>query len=123
MKTKKEKALDFLQLAAKGDSREAFGLYTTTNFKHHNVYFRGDAQTIMLAMEDSAKHNPDKIFEVQRALEDGNLVAVHSRVRQSPDEPGYAVIHIFRFEDDKIVEMWDFGQEVPEDIINENGMF
>ncbi len=123
MKTKKEKALHFLQLAAKGDSREAFGLYMSPGFKHHNVYFPGDGKTIMLAMEDSAKHNPGKIFEVQRALEDDELVAVHSRVRQSPEERGYAVIHIFRFEDDKIAEMWDFGQEVPEDMINENGMF
>ena len=123
MKTKKECALHFLKLAAKGDSREAFTLYMAPNFKHHNVYFPGNADTIMLAMEDSARHNPGKIFEVQRALEDGDLVAVHSRVRQSPEELGFAVIHIFRFEDDKIAEMWDFGQEVPEDMINENGMF
>ena len=123
MQTKKGKAIHFLQLAAKGDSKKAFELYVSPNFKHHNVYFRGDAETLMLAMEDSAKYNPDKIFEVQRALEDGDLVAVHSRVRQSPDELGYAVIHIFRFEDEKIAEMWDFGQEVPEETMNENGMF
>lgn len=123
MKTKKECALHFLELAAKGDSRKAFGLYMTSHFKHHNVYFPGDSETIMLAMEDSAKYNPDKIFEVQRALEDGDLVAVHSRVRQSPEELGYAVMHIFRFEGNKIAEMWDFGQEVPENMINENGMF
>jgi len=123
MKTKKECALHFLELAARGDSREAFGLYMAPDFKHHNVYFPGNADIIMLAMEDSAKMNPDKIFEVQRALEDDDLVAVHSRVRQSPEELGYAVIHIFRFEENKIAEMWDFGQEVPEDMINENGMF
>jgi len=121
--TKKQISLDFLERAAKGDSRKAFELYMAPNFKHHNVYFPGNADTIMLAMEDSAKMNPDKIFEVQRALEDGDLVAVHSRVRQSPEELGFAVIHIFRFENDKIAEMWDFGQEVPEDMMNENGMF
>lgn len=123
MQTKKEMALDFLRLAAKGDSKEAFRLYMSPDFKHHNVYFPGDAETILLAMAESAIQNPDKIFEVQRALEDGNLVAVHSHVRQSPEEPGYAVIHIFRFEANKIAEMWDFGQAVPEDMINENGMF
>lgn len=121
--TKKQRALDFLERAANGDSRKAFELYMSPNFKHHNVYFPGNADTIMLAMEDSAKMNPDKIFEVQRALEDGDLVAVHSRVRQSPEELGFAVIHIFRFEGERISEMWDFGQEVPEDMMNENGMF
>lgn len=116
-------ALDFLRLAAKGDSREAFNLYVGPGFKHHNVYFKGDAETLMLAMEESARMNPDKVFTVHRALEDGDLVAVHSHVRQNPGELGYAVVHIFRFEGDKIAEAWDFGQAVPEDLVNENGMF
>lgn len=121
--SKKDIALEFLKLAARGDSREAFRLYVADNFKHHNIYFKGDAETLMLAMDESARMNPEKIFEVQRALEDSDLVAVHSRVRQKPDEPGYAVMHIFRFENDRIVEAWDFGQEVPTETVNENGMF
>jgi predicted SnoaL-like aldol condensation-catalyzing enzyme len=32
-------------------------------------------------------------------------------------------VHIFRFRGDKIVELWDLGQEVPESSPNENGMF
>ncbi|MCU7551400.1 nuclear transport factor 2 family protein [Chitinophagaceae bacterium LB-8] len=121
--TKKEKAQDFLRLASKGQSREAFQLYVGENFKHHNVYFKGDGPTLMTAMEEAAKKNPDKIFEIQRALEDENLVAVHSHVRQTPNDLGVAVIHIFRFDQDKIVELWDFGQAVPADTVNENGMF
>jgi predicted SnoaL-like aldol condensation-catalyzing enzyme len=122
MTTKKEIARDFLQLA-KGHSRKAFELYAGSGFKHHNVYFKGDGETLMIAMEESAKKNPGKIFEIQRALQDGDLVAVHSRVRQNPDDLEVAVIHIFRFEADKIVELWDFGQTVPKDSVNENGMF
>lgn len=122
-KTYKEIAIDFLQLAAKGDSREAFSKYVGQAFKHHNVYFKGDAETLMTAMEENAQQVPDKIFEVKRALEDGDLVAVHSHVRPTPDHLGYAVMHIFRFEEGKIAEMWDFGQEVPEEMVNENGMF
>jgi predicted SnoaL-like aldol condensation-catalyzing enzyme len=34
-----------------------------------------------------------------------------------------AVMHIMRFENDKIAELWDFGQPVPKDMVNENGMF
>nr|WP_314898107.1 nuclear transport factor 2 family protein [uncultured Flavobacterium sp.] len=121
--TKKEIAQDFLTLASKGKSREAFHLYIGQGFKHHNIYFKGDGATLMTAMEESAKKNPNKIFEVQRILEDEDLVAVHSRVRQTPNDLGAAVIHIFRFEADKIVELWDFGQGVPADTLNENGMF
>jgi predicted SnoaL-like aldol condensation-catalyzing enzyme len=123
MESIKEIALDFLRLTARGDSREAFRLYASPGFKHHNVWFKGDGETLMAAMEESARMNPEKIFEVQRALEDDDLVAVHSFVRQNPQDRGVAVVHIFRFEADKIAELWDFGQPVPEQPINENGMF
>lgn len=123
MAAKKESAQHFLKLAAQGKSREAFKLYVGKQFKHHNVYFKGDANTLMTAVEEDAKMNPDKIFEIQRALEDGDLVAVHSRIRQNPNDRDYAVMHIFRFDNDKIVELWDFAQEAPAEMINENGMF
>ena len=122
-KSMKQIAIDFLNLAAKGQSREAFNKYGGKNFKHHNVYFKGDAETIIAAMEDNHKQNPNKFFEVKRALEDGNLVATHSFVRQNDKDRGAGVVHIFRFENGKIVELWDLGQAVPEKMVNENGMF
>ncbi|HXB40074.1 MAG TPA: nuclear transport factor 2 family protein [Bacteroidia bacterium] len=123
MSTKKEMAKHFLTLCAHGDSREAFKLYVAKEFKHHNAYFASDAETLMIAMEDAHKANPNKVFEIQRALEDGDLVAVHSKVKQARNDADFAVMHIFRFNTDKIVEFWDFGQLVPEDMPNKNGMF
>ena len=121
--TKKEIAQNFLIKAASGNSREAFKLYVDKSFKHHNAYFKGDGDTLMIAMEESAKQNPDKIFQIQRIIHEGNLVAAHSYIKQNQADLGAAVIHIFRFKADKIVELWDFGQALPEKIINENGMF
>ena len=121
--TKKETAQDFLKLAAKGQSRKAFELYVANTFKHHNAYFNGDRQTLMTAMEENAAQNPNKIFEIKRALEDGDLVAVHSLVQLQQGNTEMAVIHIFKFDQDKIVELRDFGQPVPVDIVNKNGMF
>lgn len=123
MPTKKESAQHFLKLASEGKSREAFKLYVGKQFKHHNAYIKGDAKTLMLAIEEDAKRNPNKIFEIQLTLEDGNLVAVHSRFRQNPNDTDYAVMHIFRFEGDKVAELWDFAQAAPAKMINENGMF
>lgn len=74
-------------------------------------------------MEESAKQHPDMVFEIQRVLEDHDLVAVHSRVQQNWNDLEMAIIHIMRFENDKIVKLWDFGQTVPSEQINENGMF
>ena len=77
----------------------------------------------MAAMEENAAKNPEKVLEIQRALQDGDLVAVHSRVRQKPGDTGIAVVHIFRFQGNLIVELWDIGQGVPENSPNEYGMF
>ncbi|KAF2078847.1 nuclear transport factor 2 family protein [Flavobacterium sharifuzzamanii] len=121
--TNKEIAKNFLKLAAKGHPHEGFRLYVGKNFKHHNAYFKGDAQTLMLAMEESARTNPNKVFKIHHILEDGNLVAVHSHLKQTRSDIGFAVVHILKFKSDKIVELWDLGQPVPKDSINENGMF
>lgn len=121
--TRKDIAQNFLKLAAKGDSHSAFQLYASENFKHHNAHFKGDAETLILAIEESAKKNPNKTFEIHHALQDQNLVAVHSHVKQNEDDPGAAVVHIFKFEKDKIIEMWDVGQPIPNETINEFGMF
>ncbi len=77
----------------------------------------------MVAMEENAARNPNKVLEIQRALQDGDLVAVHSRVRQKPEDPGVAVVHIFRFQGNLIAELWDVGQAVPEKSPNQYGMF
>lgn len=121
--TRKEIAENFLKLAASGHPHEAFRLYVGENFKHHNVHFKGDADTLMLAMEESARTNPNKIFKIHHILEDGKLVAVHSHLKQTPTDIGFAVVHILKFESDKIVELWDLGQPIPKETINENGMF
>ncbi|NEU30541.1 nuclear transport factor 2 family protein [bacterium LRH843] len=121
--SRKEQAVSFLKLVASGKVREAFKRHIGPGFCHHNPYFRGDADSLMIAMEESAAKNPQKIFEVKRAIEESDTVAVHSHVRQSPNDLGGAVVHIFRFQDDRIVELWDIGQKVPEDSPNENGMF
>ena len=121
--SRKEAALAFLKLAAAGKAREAFDRYVGANFCHHNPYFRGDRESLLSAMEENAAKNTHKTFDVKRALEDADLVAVHSHVRPNADVPGAAVVHIFRFEGDRIVELWDVGQPVAQDTPNENGMF
>jgi hypothetical protein len=35
----------------------------------------------------------------------------------------YAVVHIARIADGRIVELWDLGQEIPKDSPNALGMF
>jgi predicted SnoaL-like aldol condensation-catalyzing enzyme len=123
MGTKKDSAVSFLRLAASGRVHEAYSQHIASGFRHHNPYFAGDAGALLAGMEENARQNPGKQLDIQRALEDGDLVAVHSHVRHQPGDRGAAVVHIFRFEGDRIAELWDLGQPVPDESPNANGMF
>jgi predicted SnoaL-like aldol condensation-catalyzing enzyme len=120
----REKAIAFLQAAASGQVRDAYQRYVHRDFRHHNPYFPGDRDSLQRAMEEAAVASPNKSIEVKRVLEDGDLVAVHSRVRRAdPSAPDIAVVHILRFQDGLIIEEWEAGNEVPKDSPNQNGAF
>ncbi len=118
-----EIATTFLRLAASGDVDPAYGRFVGERFRHHNPYFRGDAGALKAAMRENALQNPSKTFEVLRTVADGDLVAVHSRIRMQPGGRPIAVVHLFRFERGKIAELWDVGQAEPDALVNEHGMF
>ncbi|CAM3816864.1 nuclear transport factor 2 family protein [Mesobacillus thioparans] len=119
----KEKARSFLQMVASGEVHEAYHQYISPEFRHHNPFFPGDADSLMAAMEENAIKNPNKILEVKRVIEEGDIVAVHSHIKQQQDELGVSVIHIFRFNNGLIVELWDVGQPIPENSPNKDGVF
>ncbi len=119
----KDIAVAFLRMAAFGKARAAFEAYAAPGFRHHNPYFRGDAASLWTAMDADAVRAPDKVFEMLRVVGDGDLVAVHSRLVPEPGQPVYSVVHIFRFEGDRIAEFWDIAQQVPQAPVNGNGMF
>lgn len=120
--SRRDAALAFLQDAVTGRMEEAYAR-VAPSFRHHNPAFPAGRQPLKEAMADAAAKNPDATLEVQRTLEDGDLVAVHSHVRMKKEEPGISVVHILRFEGDQVVELWDICQQVPESSPNEAGMF
>lgn len=117
--SRREVATNFLKMAASGEVRKAYELYVAPDFKHHNAYFKGDRQSLMEGMEESAAKEPNKEFEIKRVLEDKDGVAIYSSLKRGTGEK-MVVVHIMRFEGEKIVEMWDVGQMVPPDSPNEN---
>jgi predicted SnoaL-like aldol condensation-catalyzing enzyme len=119
---KKDIAADFLKLASAGKIAEAYRKYVHDDFCHHNAYFKGDRESLRLAMEQNAQQFPDKKYETLRILEDSDLVCIHGKVVLSA-ESQWSVIHIFRFKDNMIIEEWEASQEVLKDSPNENGIF
>ena len=120
--SKKEIAISFLEQAATGKLDEAYAIVSST-FRHHNPYFAGDADSLKKGMAEAHEKFPDTTLEVQHTWEDGERVAVHSRVRHASDQPDISVVHMFRFEGDRIAELWDVGMAAPKDSPNQNGMF
>jgi predicted SnoaL-like aldol condensation-catalyzing enzyme len=119
----KDAGVAFLQMTASGQVEQAFARFAGPQFRHHNPYFAGDAAAIKAGMLANAARFPDMLFEVQRAIAEGPLVVVHSRARMQAGAPDIAIVHILRFEDGLIAEMWDIGQAQPEPMPNQHGMF
>ncbi len=123
MATPKEIAVDFLTRIVAGDVRGAYERHVGPGFRHHNPFFAGDADSLRRGMEEDEARNPGKILDVQAAIEDGDRVAVHSRLRRPGGQPEIAVVHLFRFEHGRIAELWDVAMVAPEQVVNANGMF
>jgi predicted SnoaL-like aldol condensation-catalyzing enzyme len=119
----KESAVDFLQLVVAGSIDEAYESYVNMHGKHHNMYYSADFTSLKNGMIEDQAQFPSKRLMVKNVLGDGNLVAVHSNLILKPGEPGMAVVHIFRFDKGKIIEMWDVGQTIPLETPNRIGAF
>ncbi len=119
----KHVAVDFLRRATAGDVDEAFRLHIGPGFRHHNPYFPNVAADFKREMAQHAEQFPLKTIEFHQVLSDGDKVVVLAHVKFTPDDRGWALVTILRFEGDAIVELWDVGQQVPEQAINELGMF
>lgn len=119
----KEIAKDFLRKCVAGQVKEAFALYVAENFVHHNPSFAGDPESLRRAMQESSDQNPGATLRFVQATAEEDRVAVHSQFRQGPEDAGGAVVHLFRFEGDKIAELWDVHMPVPEEMNNQEGMF
>src|SRR5215510_920062 len=124
MSNHQETAERFLDMAGTGNVQEAYDRYIAPSFIHHNQYFKGDRQSLLTAMQEASKATPNRSIDIKHIYEDGDTVITHSLVtRQDSQAPEIAVVHIFRFEHDRIAELWDLGQPISKDSPNENGMF
>lgn len=123
MSENKERALQFLKLASSGKIDEAYDQFVLPTGKHHSPYFAAGFDALKAAMKENYRQFPEKRVDTKHAIGDGNMVAVHSHVILKPGDLGIATLHLFRFENEKIVEWWDFGQSVLTDSPNADGLF
>jgi len=106
-----------------GRVRDAFMTYVAPGYIQHNPVATDGRDAAIAALEPYFASQPNAIREVQRIIVDGDLAAVHVRVRQNPQDRGFAVVDILRLENGMIVEHWDVIQAVPEHSANAHPMF
>jgi predicted SnoaL-like aldol condensation-catalyzing enzyme len=121
--SRKDIVVDFLKLVVAGRIDEGYRKHVAMNGKHHNQYFSAGFPALKRAMIDNHTEYPDKRIDIKRVIAEGDVVASHSLVSLNPGNVNVAVVHIFRFEGDKIAEFWDVGQEMKADSPNTDGMF
>jgi predicted SnoaL-like aldol condensation-catalyzing enzyme len=123
LQTQKESALDFLNKVVAGEIDEAYDNYINMHGLHHNMYYSSEFASLKRGMKENHTQFPNKRLMVKNVLSEGDLVAIHSNIVMKDGEPGMSVVHIFRFEDGKIIEMWDVGQAIPVNSPNRRGPF
>ena len=120
---RKHAAVQFLKLVTAGRIDEAYEKHVELRGKHHNPFSPAGFPALQKAMIENHVQFPNKKLTVNNVLCDGEVVAVHSHIVLRTGEKGIAAVHLFRFEGDRIVEMWDIGQPVPADSPNKDGVF
>jgi predicted SnoaL-like aldol condensation-catalyzing enzyme len=113
----KQIAIAFLTNVTKGNIAHAYEAYVSPTMRHHNAYFPGDVASLRKGMEESHVQFPRKQFTIKQVIAEGDFVAVHSHLELEKGKE-VAVIHWFRFANNKIVELWDIGQLITPDAVN-----
>jgi predicted SnoaL-like aldol condensation-catalyzing enzyme len=102
---------------------EAASLYIGDRYIQHNPHVPNGAEAFYGYFEGHFRENPQSRVTIHRVIADGDLVALHLHSQETPDDPGRAIVDIFRVENGKIVEHFDVIQDVPATTANGNTMF
>ncbi len=119
----KEHAVQFLKLMSSGKIDEAYDGFVSPTGKHHSPHFPAGFDALKAAMKESYRQFPEKQSGVKHVVGGDDMVAVHSHVILKPGDLGFAILHLFRFEGEKIVELWDFTQPILAESPNTDGVF
>lgn len=92
-------------------------------YTQHNPQIADGFEGLEAFLGTLAQNFPDITLEIKRLIAEGDYVVSHVHGIRVPGQPGSAIIDIFRFADDKIVEHWDVMQPIPETPANVNTMF
>ncbi len=110
-------------LYVKKQVRLAFETWVHPDYIQHKPTLPDGREAVIVFLERLIERFPERKFTIHRVISSNDLVAVHYHSQATPDDPGFAVVDIFRVENCRMVEHWDVVQRVPEESANDNTMF
>ena len=90
---------------------EAFRKYAAQDYIQHSP-LAGDVQSTISFLQVYLDGTPGHDWELKRILADGDLVMMHVHSWSSPEDPGRAIVDIFRVENGLVAEHWEVIQPV-----------
>ena len=104
---------DFVNLLyGQRQPRIAFEKYVHEDYVQHNPII-ADGRENALKWLEPVFSKPDAEIQVRRVLVDGDFATIQIIGRMSAEDPGSAVMNIFRLENGIIIEHWDVTQAMP----------
>ena len=120
----KQTALAFVNTAFNEKKpAEAVENYGGSHYIQHNPQAPDGFEAFIQFVEGFLNQFPQVSYDINRTVAEGDLVALHSLLKTSPEDRGTAVADFFRLEEGKVVEHWDVLQPMPESAANEHPMF
>ena len=117
-------ATAFYDLAfVKHQPAAAAGAYLGEHYIQHNPRVPNGPKAFIAFFENFLRTNPGFSTRVYRVVAEDDLVVIHAHAKKDPQDPGLAIVDIFRVEHGKIVEHWDVIQPVTTGAPNGNTMF
>lgn len=119
----KKIVLEFYDNAINRKDFEAASKYLGDVYIQHNPLAADGPEGLKKFLAFAKENIPDYHTEFKQVFADGDYVIVHAHAKRNAEDRGSAVMDIFRLENGKVVEHWDVVQPIPENPVNNNGMF
>jgi predicted SnoaL-like aldol condensation-catalyzing enzyme len=123
IKQNKELVMRFLNEFMIGHNIDVLDELLGPNYTQHNPGLGHGKASLIKFFQDFWEIYPKPGYYLKRTVAENDLVAIHYHFQPDPKEAGYAIVDIFRIEDEKLVEHWDVVQKMPEKSENNSPMF
>ena len=118
-------ATSFLKDVTDGNITEAYDKYIDTSGQHHNLTTPAGMAALKHGMAEADRQFKQMTYTVKFTIEDKDLVAVYGLLTMKTEKATLqmATVHTCRIKNQRIVELWDSAQQVPDPPVNTDGAY